>query len=123
MSRAHVMTGDRASTYAARVARTLDRWEGGESIPAQEIARVRAIVDGTEPDHDASGHPFGIGSRLWSSNLRPCTVLYPLDVEADAFHGRASGRLTLWWETTDGMADWSRLATYHPFTREHAPPS
>jgi hypothetical protein len=107
-------------TARAACARYLDAYRGGTMIPAQELDRVAAILDGTAPDHDATGVPFGPGSRLWSSNLRPCTVLYPADVQPDAFHGRASGRLVIWWETTDGLADSTRLITRHPSTRQHA---
>lgn len=110
---------DRAK--AARASRYLDHYRGGEMIPAAEIERVRRILDGEAPDHDAAGVPFGYGSRLWSSNLRPCTVLYPADVQPDAFHGRASGRLVVWWETSDGLADSTRLAHRHPSTRAYAP--
>jgi hypothetical protein len=106
---------------AARTARLLDHYAG--TVSPEEIERVRRILDGEAPDHDAAGAVFGYGSRMWSSNLRPCTVLYPADVQQDAFHGHASGRLVIWWETTDGLADWTRLAERHPSTRAYAPPA
>jgi hypothetical protein len=64
--------------------------------------------------HSADRRPVKPGAEFWDYDLRPCTVLSVSHIEQD--HREVSGA-TVWWKTTTGLFDGSRLAYLHPSTR------
>lgn len=86
-----------------------------------ELWRVKAILDGVNDDTTADNEDFTYGARLWDNDLVPVTVLYPIDLQPGYVLGVPSGPVVIWWATTNGMADGSRLALRHPRTRQCAP--
>lgn len=100
------------------VARLMSRLSDTDTV---ELWRVNAILEGMNDDTTADGEGFTYGARLWDSELEPVTVLYPKDVQPGYVRGVPSGPVVIWWETTNGMADGSRLALKHPVTRRYPP--
>ena len=91
----------------------------GTFADPHERDRVNAILDGICDDITADNEGFTYGARLWDSDLKEVTVLYPKDVQPGYVKGVPSGPVVIWWETTNGMADGSRLALKHPVTRRY----
>jgi hypothetical protein len=78
---------------------------------------------GPPPVHrTADGYEIHEGDKFWDNNLRVVTVTKVASY-SEANHNPDNGpvgALTWWHDTTDGMADGSRLAKRHPDTRQIA---
>jgi hypothetical protein len=65
-------------------------------------------------DHSADRRPIRPGATFWDYDLRPTTVLAVGSLDND--HRSPMGAV-IWWRTTTGLFDGSRLAHVHPSTR------
>jgi hypothetical protein len=83
-------------------------------ISASQRDRLMDTLADTTKATTADRHPIRIGDEVWDYDLRPCRIVSISTVSLD--HREVNGA-AIWWRTTTGMFDGTRLAWRHPSTR------
>lgn len=106
--------------HAAYLGGKVDNFHEWGMLTDEQHKRWTALLADDERvlDHSADRRPIRPGAVLWDYDLRPCTVLAVSSIDND--HRSPMGAV-IWWKTTTGMFDGSRLAYRHPGTGLPAP--
>ena len=78
-----------------------------ELIAAGQRDRLLEVLDDPTKATTADRHPIKFGETLWDYDLNPCIVVGIADVSLDQ---RETNGAAIWWRTTTGMFDGTRLA-------------
>jgi hypothetical protein len=102
-----------AAVIEREVARVTNYVEWGFITDAQAVKAVARFFN----DRDALGNKIEVGGKFWNNDLKVVTILPDFRAENDH---RSPDGVAIWWATSGGSFDGSRLARVHPSTREVA---
>lgn len=98
---------------------SIERLHSAGMLTDEQRTRWLGLIadDGKVMDHTADARPIKPGAVFWDYDLNPTTVLSISHIEGD--HRTPRGA-TIWWKTTTGLFDGSRMAARHPSTQAFA---